>query len=59
MYIRKSVLGALTAIAGGAVLLILVILFCFTQTEVPSFVYAAAWFGCLGAMLAAVGRIYR
>lgn len=59
MYIRKSVLYLLTGVLGTAVLAVLCVLFCFTQTEVPSAVYAAGWFGCLGAMLAAADRISR
>ncbi|HIZ81117.1 MAG TPA: hypothetical protein H9722_03375 [Candidatus Mediterraneibacter pullistercoris] len=59
MYIRKSVLSAFTALAGVVVLSVLAVLFCFAQTEVPTIVYAAAWFGCLGAMLALVTKIYR
>lgn len=59
MYIRKSVLYMLTGVVGTAVLSVLCVLFCFTQTGVPSAVYAAGWFGCLGAMLAATGRISR
>lgn len=59
MYIRKSVLYALTAVLGAAFLSVLCILYCFTQTEVPTAVYAAGWFGCLGAMLAAAGKIGR
>ncbi|HJD01526.1 MAG TPA: hypothetical protein H9750_02850 [Candidatus Mediterraneibacter excrementavium] len=44
---------------GAAFLSVLCILYCFTQTEVPTAVYAAGWFGCLGAMLAAAGKIGR
>ena len=59
MYIRKSVLCVLTGILGVSVLAVLCVLFCFTQTNVPTAVYAAGWFGCLGAMMAAAGRISR
>lgn len=59
MYIRKSVLYMITAVLGAVVLAVLCVLFCFAQTEVPSAVYAAGWFGCLGAMLAASDRISR
>ena len=59
MFGKKSVLGILTALAGIAVLTVLGVLFCFTETDLPAGVYAAAWFSCLGAMLAASSRIYR
>ncbi len=59
MYIRKSVLGALTAFAGIVFLAVLSILFCFTEIAIPVLLYAAGWFGCLGLMLLAVSRIYR
>lgn len=59
MYIRKSFLGALTAAAGMAALAVLTVLFCFTETELPTIVYAAAWAGCLYAMLRGASRIYR
>ena len=55
MYIRKSVLCVITGILGVSVLAVLCVLFCFTQTNVPTAVYAAGWFGCLGAMMAAAG----
>lgn len=59
MYIKKSLLGGLVAAAGMTVLAILMVLFCFTEIQVPSVVYAAAWFGCLCAMLLGAARIYR
>lgn len=59
MYIRKSLLGGLVAAAGMAVLAILMVLFCFTEANIPSAVYAAAWCGCLCAMLYGAARIYR
>ena len=59
MYIKRSVLAMLTAFTGVAVLLVLTVLFCFTQTQIPTAVYAAGWFGCLGAMLVVVTKIYR
>lgn len=58
MYIRKSLLGAAVAFTGGAVLLALMILFCFMETGVPAYIYAAAWFFCLYAMLKGVSVIY-
>ena len=48
MYIRKSVLCVITGILGVSVLAVLCVLFCFAQTNVPTAVYAAGWFGCLG-----------
>ena len=59
MYIRKSILGGLTAAAGMTVLAILMVLFCFTEIQIPKRVYAAAWTGCLCAMLHGASRIYR
>lgn len=59
MYIRKSLLGGAVALAGIAVLFILMVSFCFTETGVPAQIYAAAWFACLYAMLKGVSVIYR
>ena len=59
MYIRKSILGGLTAAAGMTVLAILMVLFCFTEIQIPTIVYAAAWTGCLCARLHGASRIYR
>ncbi|MCC2255223.1 hypothetical protein LKD70_12475 [Ruminococcus sp. CLA-AA-H200] len=59
MYIKKSVLGTMVALAGGAVLTALCILFSFTEVAIPVPVYAAAWFSCLGGMLALTSRIFR
>lgn len=59
MYIRKSLLGGLTAAAGMTALAVLTVLFCFTETQLPTIVYAAAWIGCLYAMLRGTSRIYR
>ena len=51
MYIKKSVLGTMVALAGGAVLTALCILFSFTEVAIPVPVYAAAWFSCLAECL--------
>ncbi len=59
MYIRKSLLGGIIAAAGMAFLAILMVLFCFSDIQVPPAVYAAAWFGCLCAMLYGSAKIYR
>lgn len=59
MYIRKSLLGGLIAAAGMTVLAILMVLFCFTEMQIPTIIYAAAWIGCLCAMLRGASRIYR
>lgn len=59
MYIKKSLLAGLVAAAGMAVLSLLMVLFCFTEIQIPSAVYAAAWAGCLLAMLRGASRIYR
>lgn len=59
MYIKKSVLSALTAFVGAVVLLLLAVLFCFTEIGIPAWVYAAGWFGSLWSVLYIVSRIYR
>ena len=53
MYIRKSVLRGIAAIAGIIILAAVAVLYCFTEISVPTPVYAAAWFGCIAAVLAA------
>ena len=57
MYIRKSLLGGFIAAAGMTVLAILMVLFCFTEIQIPTIVYAAAWIGCLCAMMIGALRI--
>lgn len=59
MYVRKSILGAATAIIGFIILAVLAVMFSFMQTDIPAAVYAAAWFGCLWGMAAAFNRIFR
>ncbi|HJC33184.1 hypothetical protein H6B07_13020 [Mediterraneibacter glycyrrhizinilyticus] len=52
MYIRKSVLRGIAAIAGIIILAAVAVLYCFTEISIPMPVYAAVWFGCLAVMLA-------
>lgn len=59
MYIRKSVLGACTIAAGVVFLMVLLVLFCFTEINIPVPVYVSAWLVGLGAMWMAAARIYR
>lgn len=58
MYNKKSLLGALVAAAGMAVLSLLMVLFCFTEIQISALVYAGAWCGCLCAMLYGASKIY-
>lgn len=53
MDIRKSVFNRIISISGIISLIVLAVLYCFTEISVPTPVYAAAWFGCIAAVLAA------
>lgn len=52
MNIRKSVLSGIVSVAGLLFLAVLAVLYCFTECAVPVPVYAAAWAGCIAAVLA-------
>lgn len=41
------------------ILLIVGILYCFTELAVPTVIYGAVWFGCLAVMLAGTSGMYR
>ena len=59
MYIKKSVLATLTALVGMIVLIVLSVMFCFTEIEIPVQAYAVGWFGCLFLMQFISAKIYR
>lgn len=59
MYIRKSVLKKFVLVMSIVILLIVGILYCFTELAVPTVIYGAAWFGCLAVMLAGTSGMYR
>lgn len=56
MYSRKSVFKGIAAVMGIIILIIVAVLYCFTEISVPVPVYAAVWFGCLAAMLAGTSQ---
>ncbi len=51
MDIRKSVFSGIVSVLGIVFLVILAVLYCFTEISVPVQVYASAWFGCIAAVL--------
>ncbi len=53
MNIRKSVFNSIISITGIVFLIVLAVLYCFTEVSVPTPVYAAAWFGCIAVVLGA------
>lgn len=59
MYIRKSILEAAVLTVGIIVLIALAVLYCFTETNIPSAVYLISWLVCLYAMLAGTSEIAR
>lgn len=56
MYSGKSVLRGIAAVGGIIILIMVAVLYCFTEISIPMPVYAAVWFGCLAAMLAGTYR---
>ena len=59
MYLRKAVLKKLTIVIAIIVLLIVGILYCFTELAVPTLLYVGVWFGCLAVMLLETSEVYR
>ena len=59
MYIRKSILKAAVLTLGIIILTVLAVLYCFTETNIPSSVYLISWLVCLHAMLAGTSGIAR
>lgn len=57
MYIRKSVLSGMVMLAGGLILAVVAILFCFTEITVPRYVYIAVWAVCIWSVPALIKRI--
>lgn len=51
MDIRKSVFNGIVSVLGIILLIVLAVLYCFTEFSVPTPVYAAAWFGCIAVVL--------
>ena len=44
---------------GAAVLLIMAVLYCFTEVQVPGYVYIFGWIGSILAIVDIVGKIER
>ncbi|HIZ75731.1 MAG TPA: hypothetical protein H9723_10920 [Candidatus Mediterraneibacter stercoravium] len=57
MYIRKAIIGAAVLMAGIIILGGLTVLYCFTETNIPTQVYLISWMMCLYVMLACSRRI--
>ena len=53
MYIKKTLFGGLIVAGGTAFLACLMVLFCFTEIQIPTLVYVTAWIGCLYVMMRA------
>lgn len=48
---KRGLLEKLVVAAGGMCLLMIMVLFCFTEIRIPDAGYAAAWLCCLYVML--------
>lgn len=59
MDIKKTLFGGLIVAGGSAFLACLMVLFCFTEIQIPTLVYVTAWIGCLYVMMRAAAKIYR
>ncbi len=59
MSLRKSLLSGAVMGIGAAVLLIMAVLYCFTEVQVPGYVYIFGWIGSILAIVDIVGKIER
>ena len=59
MSLRKSLLSAAAMGIGAAVLLIMAVLYCFSEIQVPGYVYIFGWVGSILAIVDIVGKIER
>lgn len=59
MSLRKSLLSAAAMGIGAAVLLIMAVLYCFTEIQVPGYVYILGWVGSILGIVDIVGKIER
>lgn len=57
MYIKKSVISGIVMVLGAVVLAILAVLYCFTEVQIPGYVYIIAWIGSILAVVDIVDRI--
>ena len=56
---KKSIMSGAVIVFGTAVLLILAVLYCFTEVQVPGYVYIFGWTGSILAVVDIVGKIER
>ena len=56
---KKSIMSGAVIVFGTAVLLILAVLYCFTEVQVPVYVYIFGWTGSILAVVDIVGKIER
>ena len=59
MSLRKSLLSAAAMGIGAAVLLIMAVLYCFSEIQVPGYVYIFGWVGSILAIVDIDGKIER
>ena len=59
MSLRKSLLSAAAMGIGAAVLLIMAVLYCFSEIQVPGYVYIFGWVGSILPIVDIVGKIER
>lgn len=59
LYVKKSFLSGIVMIIGSMVLIVLAILYCFTEIHIPGLVYTIAWIGSILAVVDIVNRIER
>ena len=59
MSLRKSLLSAAAMGIGAAVLLIMAVLYCFSEIQVPGYGYIFGWVGSILAIVDIVGKIER
>lgn len=57
MYIKKSILSGMIMTFGACLLVILTILFCFTEIAIPRVLYIVLWVTCVIAVVETVSKV--
>lgn len=57
MYIKKSILSGMIMAFGACLLVILTILFCFTEIAIPRVLYIVLWVTCVIAVVETVSKV--
>lgn len=59
MYIKKSILSGMIMTVGACLLVLLTILFCFTEVAIPRILYIVVWIACVVVVVETVSKVER